>query len=819
MFTVPATNYKGTPKKGLAPFTTIAKTAAAPSLAPGWDFTRSSQREIESIVLKDYVDRIEDDISYIVLPNDVELITKIEGIQGKYRPNLDDEIGIGEYEYDYPTRTLKVNLQENESLELLYASAPKTTTFPVPSNNCIPNQHKYLSELAIFNKYDFEVNFTIKKEFNNLPDVSSVTLLIPKAGWQEYLPQIEVDFKQGRKLQLFGLGLISDGWVEDWGDGARQEVKVTVNFTSEWADYNNPSRNILDLPVRQINFGSSLALISLQTMAQYLGIIYEGVDIRWFQPRNLDNTIFTNFRDEFSSRLSGYGAYADYEKPGCVRSRLWSDYQTHVLLDWEIGTRSQHHEGGGTKVNGVCLTREYRNAVVTVASQESPTTEDGNQINTLTTFENASNQFEVTTPGIDFGGYLYNRSEILKSVNANFDTGGMTKSYRSRNLVNGSVTSERFAKWGLAYTSEDTNDVDLTESGAGYTIKFNGASPNSFWQEVERESTVYRYDAQGYLTSKSMTGRRLHRVKQESTDFEVANLKGELLQEDDPEAREKIEAQIEQFKFNRTTTITGDTRVQLRSLLVFPDSNQLDTSAPNYIEPKYAARTVTSKQSFTTNPDAASTDEVGLPDLISGKWSVDEVQQIVTDYNPPRHIWQQTTKSQEGLYGFAAARQTNVTEVSGKPSIHTRLNSNFNGGSVSAAGGIKELTKTPAIKARINSLDSRDVLIDSAKVEEENIQFKGIYNLDCAIAAAKTKLNMINTFNAAPLTIKLNSWRWSDFRMGDRICYLGKLYRIKSLSYTVNFDGKDLTFSNGNLVLGQEVEIPTQQEKIFSYVN
>lgn len=159
----------------------------------------------------------------------------------------------------------------------------------------------------------------------------------------------------------------------------------------------------------------------------------------------------------------------------------------------------------------------------------------GSGIETSTRFEyeNCVSFADQRNPG--GSGFILAESILddIKDPGNTFDNGGRTKTSREIREKNGNPLWMIEEIYGYVFVSSQLfalpsgfDDYDfMRENQNKWPLRF-GAFPSieGYWQLVERTTTVYDYDNDGYLNRSTKTGWKLGRLKRESGEYEAANI-------------------------------------------------------------------------------------------------------------------------------------------------------------------------------------------------------------------------------------------------------------------------------------------------------
>ena len=344
-------------------------------------------------------------------------------------------------------------------------------------------------------------------------------------------------------------------------------------------------------------------------------------------------------------------------------------------------------------------------------------------------YENCTSFGNLYHPGGSGGIILLsNFAEDLKDPGNVFDNGGRTKTARTIKEKDGNPLRVDEQTWGYVFISsqlftlpDDIADYnEMVDNGGKWPLNFNSftvGSVLSYWKQVEKTTTLYFYDSDGYLTSSRKTGWKLGRLKREGGEYEAANLwidtfyNSATITQSPPQnnvgpppAWKAKAREYNAYTFYNPIEYAGDNPV-------FPDINELnspplfrynilernrylladmadyyddieipDGSPPNKFA--YVTSSYSNVQEIQPNPkDDPGDPGSPYPPLIAHKERRDSSQtQILCPMTvgadkktPEIFVTNDYNQSIEGDHSSSSIVIGNSTQYSGRPSVHTKL--------------------------------------------------------------------------------------------------------------------------------------------------
>lgn len=708
-------------------------------------------------------------------------------------------------------------------------------------------------QISFLRYLNVDGNVTVNRSFEGHPRVSLSFVICTKD-----LKNTRLNLLNGTRVNLLGLPLRISSFSVTSLHSDNTQSRIDIQLQGIYAAYGEPSRNPLDCPIRLKNCLKPEAFRSLSSLAFQTGIRILGQDIKIRVPRNTSRDTTTTIRSEFSKRIRVNNAFAYYSNPLGVQAKTWRQSPLHVLNpDKVINIESHNFNGAGSLIDCVQLVKEYRNTELQLDSREA--TERQNEDNDTTTrweFENALSFWDCQTPAEPYsvGENVYITKmpsrDILRNPGIAWDVGGFTKTAHKIEERNGVEKRRTSRTYGYVCSSLDNYLVgelgsyrDAVEKGEKYEIAFVPRRfITSYWREVQTTITTRYYDGDGYLIKIETTGKRLARLKQDSSNLDgirtVFGAKEELFAAEErlaeiqglegtEEEVEKLLAIIEKsnalirlaeyYKFDRTLPVRKVTTYKLASLRSYfsdikkPDSEGKCIDGSTWVEPKFAKHTLTVEQTRIIEDNPGSTDDFPLPPIETGKiFSEEQKVTITSTKKPERFVTTRFTTNRQGEGLSQKIKVLGSTEHIRRPSIHQRINNNASGGSSGSLFDLNGLQRILINKFLLNTPNSNPKEI----ISENSISFPDVADLNIALAAAKTQLEIDNAKNAEVLTI--STLYHPEYNEGDRVLWEGKEYLIISISHNIKIQPDHLSTNSYQLTLGRILDIPVELTQVRS---
>jgi hypothetical protein len=350
--------------------------------------------------------------------------------------------------------------------------------------------------------------------------------------------------------------------------------------------------------------------------------------------------------------------------------------------------------------------------------------ETATEVSTRFEFENCTSYSDLTNPA--GAGFILEELilEDLKDPGNNFDNGGRTKTAREIKEKNGNPLWIIEEVYGYVFVSSQLfrlpsgfDDYDfMRANGNKWPLRFD-AFPNieNIWQLVERTTTTYNYDGDGYLINSRKNGWRLGRLKRESGEYEAANIwidtflnhsvtSGQGAQEGPPPKWKALAREYNAYMFTNPIQFAGENPTfpnvndfnspplfrysiyERTSYFLAPLTDYYhDMDTPNgQPQSKFAYKTVSfsEDQEIRPNPKDDPNDPGSpYPPLIAHKEKKESstVQVIVPPSNnspvksPEMYAVVDYIHSVEGDHSSSSMKIGNSTQYLGRPSAHTQL--------------------------------------------------------------------------------------------------------------------------------------------------
>ena len=641
------------------------------------------------------------------------------------------------------------------------------------------------------------------------------------------------------------------------------KAAIAIGFESQFRS--NPPRTNLDRSVRikPLLTKTNNKKISKYTTAQVAakaGVPYSGASFEIKVARNIDSNASTTLRQLLSpDRLAVKGRFLRLDR-NTVEIASWKGVKTHTiqlseLKDGDRAIPPINYNGSGRSIQGVPLLVELRNAELQL-DKDLEDDELGDKEETR-----VSGDPSPTTPPTE--GYYSFDANKLRSMSMVFDNGGPTKKKIITKLLNGQPTEETEEYYGFIYNSKDVYDyyVRTIAGKQRADIYFTGGNPNSLWRKFKTITKQFVYNSEGYLVNVITTVNLVQRILKESDQLEaISGVAGYAIQ--DPlssSAKKAYEAQ--NFLFNgsglydftgggggagssisvgysppgaisdsdviadlttslsftpKQVYITTETRnlTALKSYYDDIDSPD-DEDDPDWVEPRFVETRTIAESGVQIISDPRRTQKKKNPPIIFGKESIQiEKIEILSAKDPENFKTIQTVTNKEGEQLQDTATDTQFATQAGRPSQAERLVIFGK----SAKEPKDEDEDEPKYLASTPGLSGDGI--------SQTISFPGAYKLGQATTALGLWL-LTQNLDAATTSLSLTHER-KQFRVGDKVNYNGKRWRIKSirnikerdrqLEFTVElgFDFGKIPFSISTIKPGSNtstISLPQPQQQ------
>ncbi|MEM8780618.1 MAG: hypothetical protein AAGF26_17480, partial [Cyanobacteria bacterium P01_G01_bin.49] len=423
---------------------------------------------------------------------------------------------IGEFVFDELTKTATVYLVQGESLERSSVLIQTEGNAIAVKTECLPIATEPL--LAKWKVEEGKIN--LRFGFQTEPLGWSFTFQNCKQNENTIRQQLD----NGSIHSCFGYQWVVTGLhIKDLKDGFGQ-IKVTVDLEYFLTTRGKPSRSPLDKVIKlrkKIGTNNFYRRRTLGEFASLAGVNYRGENLSVRISRHTSSTEFTTFRNLLQARAINAHGFVHYGSDR-VEIRPWRTTRTHIINESDLRNEPTFdYLGQGSWLNGARLAVEYRNRKISLDFEE---TSENEGVKQEWIFTNCDNLFELYLASQkDVNGILRSPSvEILLSPGINHD---VSETYNKEGVkvtrVNGTTTFEERIKTGYAFTSEDVNDIEITDQGNIITRPNTATFPQTYFVETHRSTSDWIFAEDGYLTDIKVQGRELARSQQETEKFEA----------------------------------------------------------------------------------------------------------------------------------------------------------------------------------------------------------------------------------------------------------------------------------------------------------
>lgn len=626
------------------------------------------------------------------------------------------------------------------------------------------------------------------------------------------------------------------------------KAAIAVGFESQFR--NNPPRTELDRAIKikpllnKSVQNDNESTYSLRDVASRSGIALHGINFEVRVAKNIDSSTSVTLRQLLSAeRLMSKQCFLRLDKD-TVEIAAWKNVFSHVIQLSELkGGDSAippvNYNGSGTTVNGVPLLVELRKAELQLDKEieEAPIDIEETRISGDL---NPSSAPQIT-------------SDQKRSMSTVFDNGGPTKKRITTKLLNGSPTEEIEEHFGFIYISKDIYSY-RTQTIGGKQQADVFFAPSAFgglpWDIFKKITKRYIYNRQGYLEKIISTVRTKQRILKESNQLESIVAEAELAVnpltssvKSNYESHERWFKSRGLYSFNPVSTSfpthpfldNDQVRNQLNISLIF-NPNQVYTTTeerklvpmskyyddiespdededPEWVEPLFIEERTISEDGVMLVADPRVSQKKKNPPIIFGKQSTQvETIEILSRKDPERFKVTQKVTNREGENLEETVTDTQFSIQNGRPSQAERL----------IVHGKKIKKQKDEDKATEKYLVTT-IGLQSQRGDgiSQSLSFPGVYTLNEGYDAIKTWL-LIQNLDAATTTLSLTKERKS-FRVGDKVNYNGKNWRIKSIRNVKERDRQieftvELGFDFGNIPF--TIEIAKQKSKnVFDLIS
>lgn len=619
------------------------------------------------------------------------------------------------------------------------------------------------------------------------------------------LESIKTELANGSEHTCFGYRWVVES-LQITKVGLTGVIGVTVNLVHFYSSVGNPSLSPIDNLVKLKIRNKSIRSIS--ELANVAGVSYRGKNFSIKTARSLSSSDTTTVIEILNNRAITQHGFLFYGKKE-IELREWQNTARHYLSDKNIKSDSItfNYGGHGSELESVNLHTEYRNLKVnldfSVGNSNDNDTSKG--VTTEWVFENCESLADLYSPKQLKGAvYVSPNSDILKSPGNNFDSGGRTKKATKIIRFNGTPTFNEEIVAGYAYTSDEVYKVKLEEGAV--IIEFDeGASPESYWKEIERSTTDWIYDNDGYLVATRKKGTLLNRVRQETENNEAVNnyalaLKNALDENGITSPNPRYMNIVESYKFERNLPINDTTTYILNSHRNYYDDTVRASSCEevkdkNFVEPKFVRSMNRYQEDYFVDENPENNDTFTYPPIISGKFTSEYEKVSIVSKN--KYEKRSRSLFAEGE-SFKNTNYQSTTEFhDGKPGIHTRLDRE------TFANEITDYNYQ-LYKDGNYYLNSVGINNKYLKVDEGSKSYPDINDPYKVMAIAETELSIINTRNS--LTTKLEIDLALPIEEGDFIVWRDRTWKVLAIARNFQVNINKLSLTKTVLDLGLYLE-------------
>lgn len=701
-----------------------------------------------------------------------------------YTLGVEGDLQTGEFFYNRVSGELTLNPPTDEPIVFQVKNVEnKTTTV------CNLGMPQFLKD------WNVQGNISISRSFQGHPSLS--------LSFEIYCNQEQKARNQlcpGTEVFIWDKWRINSVSITE--NPGRDNLEVNLDLIGIHSPYGDPSRSPLDRAVKLIQ-GNYKKYRTVGDFAAIARVRYQGANITIRISRNTSSKDFTTVRKEIEARAITSKGFVYYDSSDRVEIRKWGQQATHSILESEvIGNISLRFNGVGNNK----LAHELRNTVLNLDFDDDEKSQNTGVIERWE-FENADSLTEVYSPVELRNGILFNPSpDVLRAANAGFDNGGKTKTAKKFIEYNGVPLSVEEWVYGYACSSLDTYQVvDL--SNDKYKITFKNENPQNYWQEIKHSKTTYTYNEEGYLTKTQTFGNELARLKQESEELEAINLRLQAIQAGlDTEEAQIFLNQANAYTFVESLPINETTDYSLKALKdYYNDIQSPEETDQNWVEPRFNSKKNRVREDYLIRDNPENTEEITLPPIVVGKWQQESDRISITNTGKPERFNRKTiTSNQEGENGKNAISLSTFTQNIGRPSIHTRLERNFD-----AIDRNNNYERYKDYKFWLSTDNSGS----DYKCEEFSKSYPDIDDPNKARAIAETELSISNSRDTEVLNLTV-LWR-NDLNIGDAIVFRGGKYILFGSRENLSIEQDYFTSPGIELTLGRykRIRVSLRQKK------
>ena len=704
---------------------------------------------------------IANNIATFTLSNQVSNLVEVE-IGSAYSLAADkNNPQLGEFTFDYELKEVKVYLVEGDSIERSPVVYRAGFTTVESKSNCLDLPVEPL--LLRWNATNLK---PIQFGFGSEPEGFGFEFLACVKDEASIKSALDNDTQHN----CFGYSWVVNKLLIEKRELTKQ-LKVTVDFVYYLASHGKPSKSPLDknIALRKSsgnNYSRSRSVGEIATLADtnYVG---DAIAVR--TGRSTSSNDFTTVRQLIEERAINNHGFVFYGKQG-FEVRSWRHTRTHVLNKCDvINTPVFSYNGHGNYYNGVRLAEEYRNKKVSLEFEEDSKSEvEG--VTEEWVFENCNSFATLYTPAqVDANGVLRSpTADILRSPGINFDNGGVFgKSGTKITRVNGIPVFEIKTEVDYAFSSDEIYEIEVTAQN-NYTIKLDSfANPQDYFKEVKKTVCDWRFDSEGYLISKILTGFQLARVDQETDKLEAITALGRL----ETTGEAQWEAIAASYQFNKKMPILETVFYSLALHKdYYDDVVRKDNCDDEFVDPKFMRRKRQFRQDGFISQNPRNQVNFTYPPIQSAKYvnSTTETSLVSTN-SPEKYEIRETKTTSEGTYLKNSQSESSTDYRDGRPGNHTRIDLRFD-------------FNNPPSNSNYDRYKNQSYYINSVGVEgagrfnEGSIGFSDVDNPSTVLAIARTQLSINNS--RASLTTSVDTFWRDDVEVGDFLMYEGLRWKI-----------------------------------------
>lgn len=666
-------------------------------------------------------------------------------------------------------------------------------------------------------------------------------------SFKGFRASIEQGLAKGKTVYLYGVGYFVDSLrITEYSSNShpRGEIQIQVGLKGIHDKRGNTLRSPLDKPINIQPLAGGRDKITLNQLAgaARTGYIGANIDIK------TSNTRTTTLRSEVEQRAIAVLGFPYYSNPGAVEIRTWGQTTVHFLSDADVISESIEFDlpGHCAFFEGVQLTDEYDNVVLTLDEEGAEEQEGGLVIlhegdpNPEEPPTHIAPKDNTATGGI---GSLLNWDDPsavnLRDPSIAFES-GPTKEWREICYWNDTVLWEKYRKWGFIFVALDVYTVayDGDKTVATYNKPFN---LRTYWFLVEESYKTYEYDATDYNYLKRIVtkGEKKARFKQEGQALESVALRRQLMEESlkgvTPEKEARLNKMITLYQYpgELIKEVTGfvnmgsladkraislpvtDTTEHVLAKLrdYYDDIRKPEASETDWVEPKFAQRTIRSSSNYAIVPDPSSTEEEEKPPLTTGQdfLETSEIQIVYPQKDgrktPEIYRENELTANAEGPGKQRVLRIGRFREMKGRPGTHARLDRS---------------NKRPIPKPADDPNKYKYVLTSYGSTSTPNspetgsVSYPGVKDPEKGRRCAECELSFKN---AQSETCTIQVRYKANYCEGDLLSWRGKLWVIFGIDQTHDIQRRkgvsQVVCSSFTLKLGRYLRSPVQMRRVL----